>query len=44
MKQKSLNLFDLVTKIQKFHVTCKNPNCKSNGKHYNSDKIEEKLR
>lgn len=27
-----------------YHVTCKNPNCKSKGKHYNSDKIEEKLR
>ncbi len=27
-----------------YHVTCKNLNCKSKGKHYNSDKIEEKLR
>lgn len=26
-----------------YHVTCKNPNCKSKGVHYSSDKIEEKL-
>ncbi len=26
-----------------YHVTCKNPNCKLQGLHYNSDKIEEKL-
>ncbi len=26
-----------------YHVTCNNPNCKSKGFHYNSDKIEEKL-
>ncbi len=26
-----------------YHVTCKNPNCKSKGFHYNCDKIEEKL-
>ena len=26
-----------------YHVTCKNPNCKSKGIHYSSDKIEEKL-
>ena len=26
-----------------YHVTCKNPNCKSKGFHYNCDKIEENL-
>lgn len=26
-----------------YHVTCKNPNCKSKGIHYSSNKIEEKL-
>ena len=26
-----------------YHVTCKNPNCKSKGIHYSCDKIEEKL-
>ena len=26
-----------------YHVTCKNPNCKSKGYHYNCDKIKEKL-
>ena len=26
-----------------YHLTCKNPNCKSKGTHYSSDKIEEKL-
>ena len=26
-----------------YHVTCKNPNCKSKGLHYNAEKIEEKL-
>lgn len=26
-----------------YHLTCKNPNCKSNGLHYSSDKIEQKL-
>lgn len=26
-----------------YHLTCKNPNCKSKGVHYNSDKIENKL-
>ena len=26
-----------------YHLTCKNPNCKSKGIHYSSDKIEEKL-
>jgi len=26
-----------------YHVTCNNPNCKSKGFHYNSDKIEGKL-
>lgn len=26
-----------------YHLTCKNPNCKSKGLHYSSDKIEEKL-
>lgn len=26
-----------------YHVTCNNPNCKSKGFHYNSNKIEEKL-
>ena len=26
-----------------YHVTCKNPNCKSKGIHYSSDRIEEKL-
>ncbi len=26
-----------------YHLTCKNPNCKSKGIHYSSDKIEQKL-
>lgn len=26
-----------------YHLTCKNPNCKSKGLHYNCDKIEKKL-
>ena len=26
-----------------YHLTCKNPNCKSKGLHYSSDKIEQKL-
>lgn len=26
-----------------YHLTCKNPNCKAKGLHYNSDKIEQKL-
>ena len=26
-----------------YHLTCKNPNCKSKGFHYNCDKIEKKL-
>jgi len=26
-----------------YHLTCKNPNCKSKGLHYNTDKIEKKL-
>lgn len=26
-----------------YHVTCKDPNCRLQGLHYNSDKIEEKL-
>ena len=26
-----------------YHLTCKNINCKSRGKHYNADKIKEKL-
>ena len=26
-----------------YHLTCKNPNCKSKGLHYNSDKIEKAL-
>jgi site-specific DNA recombinase len=26
-----------------YHLTCKNPNCKSKGLHYSSDKIEKKL-
>ena len=26
-----------------YHVTCKNPNCKSKGYRYNCDKIKEKL-
>ena len=26
-----------------YHITCKNPNCKSKGIHYSCDKIEEKL-
>ena len=29
--------------ITYYHLTCKNSNCKSKGKHYNEDKIEEKL-
>ena len=30
-------------RIEYYHVTCKNPNCKSKGLHYSSDKIEKKL-
>ena len=26
-----------------YHLTCKNPNCKSKGLHYNTEKIEKKL-
>lgn len=26
-----------------YHLTCKNPNCKNHGLHYNSNKIEQKL-
>ena len=26
-----------------YHLTCKNPDCKSKGIHYSSDKIEQKL-
>ena len=30
-------------RIEYYHVTCKNPNCKNKGLHYSSDKIEKKL-
>lgn len=30
-------------KIEYYFLTCKNPNCKSKGIHYNCDKIEQKL-
>jgi len=30
-------------RIEHYHLTCKNPNCKSKGLHYSSDKIEKRL-
>ncbi|MBQ7139931.1 MAG: recombinase family protein [Bacilli bacterium] len=30
-------------RIEYYHLTCKNPNCKSKGLHYSSDKIEKRL-
>ena len=30
-------------RVEYYHVTCKNPNCKNKGLHYSSDKIEKKL-